>query len=43
MSAWSLERYGQNVTASESETPAGQLRVRRPALPFTGFSGTGGL
>ena len=24
-SAWSLERYGQNVTASESEMPTGQL------------------
>src|ERR1700758_2388107 len=41
-SAWSLERYGQNVTASESETPTGQL-VSTTGLPFTGFSGIGGL
>ena len=37
-----LERYGQNVTASESETPAGQLAFGT-GEPLTGFSGTGGL
>src|SRR5882724_6759701 len=42
VSAWSLSRYGQNVTAAESETPAGQLASSTGA-PLTGFSGTGGL
>src|SRR3954471_24868941 len=41
VSAWSLERYGQNVTAFESETPAGQF-ASPTEEPFTGFSGTGG-
>src|SRR5882757_9072766 len=42
VSAWSLERYGQNVTALESETPAGQAALATRA-PLTGFSGVGGL
>src|SRR3954453_11489035 len=42
VSAWSLERYGQNVTASESETPRGQF-VSATGLPLTGFSGIGGV
>src|SRR5215467_540972 len=42
LSAWSLERYGQNVTALESETPAGQALLAT-GEPLTGFSGTGGL
>src|SRR5581483_2417163 len=42
VSAWSLERYGQNVTESESGTPVGQL-ASGTGLPFTGFSGIGGL
>ena len=42
VSDWTLERYGQNVTAFESETPAGQLALAT-AEPLTGFSGTGGL
>ena len=42
VSAWLFERYGQNVTAFESETPAGQLAFA-VAEPFTGFSGAGGL
>ena len=37
-----LERYGQNVTESESEMPAGQL-ASATGEPFTGFSGIGGL
>src|SRR5580765_1393704 len=37
-----LERYGQNVTESESATPAGQL-ASVTGEPFTGFSGIGGL
>ena len=37
-----LARYGQNVTESESMTPAGQFASGATA-PFTGFSGTGGL
>ena len=37
-----LARYGQNVTASESMTPAGQL-ASATGEPFTGFSGIGGL
>src|SRR5580765_3895662 len=37
-----LERYGQNVTESESVTPAGQL-ASATGEPFTGFSGMGGL
>src|SRR5689334_23569933 len=37
-----LERYGQNVTESESETPVGQL-ASATGEPFTGFSGIGGL
>src|SRR5215213_10459655 len=43
--SWSdcvLERYGQNVTALESDTPAGQL-ASGTAAPLTGFSGIGGL
>src|SRR3954452_13052911 len=42
VSAWSLERYGQHVTASESETPRGQFESAA-GLPLTGFSGIGGL
>src|SRR5215469_16719783 len=41
-SAWSLLRYGQNVTAVESCTPDGQAESAT-AEPLTGFSGTGGL
>src|SRR6476619_6062659 len=37
-----LERYGQNETASELMTPAGQL-ASATGEPFTGFSGIGGL
>src|SRR4051812_6088880 len=37
-----LERYGQNVTALESDTPAGQF-ASGTAAPLTGFSGIGGL
>src|SRR3954468_9203572 len=37
-----LERYGQKVTALESETPAGQF-ASGTAAPLTGFSGIGGL
>src|SRR5262245_16161251 len=37
-----LERYGQNVTASESEMPAGHAAFAT-ALPLTGFSGMGEL
>src|SRR5215471_5695231 len=42
VSAWLPSRYGQNVTAAESDTPDGQL-VSATGAPFTGFSGTGGL
>src|SRR5215470_12687524 len=41
-SAWSLLRYGQNVTAVESCTPDGQAESAT-VEPLTGFSGTGGL
>src|SRR5215469_10906453 len=41
-SAWSLSRYGQNVTAVECCTPDGQ-EESATAEPLTGFSGTGGL
>src|SRR6185312_14134475 len=37
-----LERYGQNETLSEPETPLGQLGSAT-GLPLTGFSGIGGL
>src|SRR6476646_905926 len=37
-----LERYGQNCTESEFETPAGQA-ASGTGDPFTGFSVTGGL
>src|SRR6476620_11999720 len=37
-----LERYGQKVTALESDTPAGQFASGTGA-PLTGFSGIGGL
>jgi len=37
-----LERYGQNVTESESVTPVGQLAFAT-GEPLTGFSGIGGL
>src|ERR1044072_1585733 len=37
-----LARYGQNVTESESMTPAGQL-ASATRQPLTGFSGIGGL
>src|SRR6266705_3029273 len=40
-SAWSLLRYGQNVTADES-TPVGHAGSAT-GDPLTGFSGTGGL
>src|SRR6266542_1377911 len=40
-SAWSLLRYGQNVTAEES-TPVGHAGSAT-GVPLTGFSGTGGL
>src|SRR5215470_12134712 len=41
-SAWSLLRYGQNVTAAESCTPVGHAGSAT-GEPLTGFSGTGGL
>src|SRR5690348_7338992 len=41
-SAWSLSRYGQKVTAVESDTPDGQAESAT-GEPLTGFSGTGGL
>src|SRR6266536_2564223 len=41
-SAWSLLRYGQNVTALESITPVGHAGSAT-GEPLTGFSGTGGL
>src|SRR4051794_22803324 len=37
-----LERYGQKVTLSESDTPDGQF-ASATAAPLTGFSGIGGL
>ena len=41
-SDWVLERYGQNATVLESETPAGQAPFGT-GVPLTGFSGIGGL
>src|ERR1700750_1591008 len=43
VSDWALERYGQNVTASESDTPAAAQLASGTRLPLTGFSGIGGL
>src|SRR5262245_16523841 len=43
--SWSdgvLERYGPNLTESESETPKGQAAFATE-FPLTGFSGIGGL
>src|SRR3954465_7721509 len=43
--SWSdcvLDRYGQKVTALESDTPVGQFTSGTGA-PLTGFSGMGGL
>ena len=42
VSDWVLERYGQNVTESESMIPDGQF-ASASGVPFTGFSGIGGL
>src|SRR3954453_7946525 len=43
VSAWSLERYGQNVTESESCTPAAAQLESGTRFPLTGFSGIGGF
>src|SRR2546429_6981647 len=42
VSDWVLERYGQNVTESESMIPDGQF-ASASGVPFTGFSGIGGV
>src|SRR2546423_10139285 len=42
VSDWVLERYGQNVTESESMIPDGQF-ASASGVPFTGVSGIGGV